>query len=76
MQELSPNEFQEMLDENGEISAAYLSKEDKEKISLVRMIHHARGNARIKCNLCNGTGFSNNGRGPFECPRCQGNRFV
>lgn len=64
-----------MLDENGEISAAYLSKEDKEKIGLVRMIHHARGNARLMCTLCKGTGLSN-GTGPWECHACRGNRFV
>ncbi|MBE6388300.1 MAG: hypothetical protein E7045_09640 [Lentisphaerae bacterium] len=71
MQELSPKEFQEILDENGEISPKYLSAEDREKISLANMIRNAKSAAGFRCMTCQGTGFCPVG-GNITCSVCNG----
>ena len=72
MQELSPQEFQEILDENGEISPKYLSVKDREKIRLAKMIRNAKC-AGYKCTWCKGTGFQQNGN--VTCSHCNGLGF-
>ncbi len=37
---------------------------------------HEQGSVgNLVCNLCKGTGRSNNGTGPFKCPWCKGSGF-
>ena len=71
MKELPPNEFQDILDENGEIAPSNLSMEEKGKLSLALMLQHAKSSAGMRCFACKGTCFfppnSN-----FTCTACNG----
>lgn len=71
MQELSPEEFQNMLDENGDLSSKHISKEDKDKILLTLMMQHAHCDSRMRCLFCKGSRFYPVG-GNFVCPYCNG----
>ena len=71
MQELSPDEFKEILDENGEIAPQNLSRAEKEKLLFLEGILNARCDSGMRCQFCKGTRFyppnSN-----FKCTYCNG----
>ena len=71
MQELSPDEFARILDDDGQLAPKNLTSEEKEKLCLALMMQHARCESMMRCNFCKGTKFFPPG-GNFECPYCKG----
>ena len=71
MIELTPSDFKEMLDNEGNIGFDELSEEQKALLVFADMIKQTNGaSAGIRCYLCDGTGWQKNS--PYECPACHG----
>ena len=71
MQELSPDEFARILDDDGQLDPKNLTREEKEKLCLALMMQHARCESMQRCYFCEGTRFYPVG-GNFPCPYCNG----
>ena len=71
MQELSPDEYKDILDENGEIAPPYLSSKERETLNLVKILQHARCDSAMRCFFCKGTMFFPIGSN-FKCVHCNG----
>ena len=69
MPELRPDEFEKMLDPNGEIVSDKLSEEQKKVLFFAKLLKHPTGaGAGMRCFFCKGTGFQNGT--DFSCPHC------
>lgn len=69
MQELTPKEYADLLNEEGELALEKMSDEQKLTLLLAKTLK-ASGGASLRsiCSLCNGTGKKNG----WECTFCHG----
>ena len=71
MSELRPDEFEKMLDSDGEIVSDKLSEEEKKILLFAKLLKHPTGaSVGIRCIHCDGTGFQKNSN--FTCNICNG----
>ena len=75
MTELTPRDFENMLDAEGNINTAGLSKNQKKILALVDMIKLAGGaNVKTECPVCKGSRRQAPGS-PLACSFCNGDGF-
>ena len=71
MSELRPDEFEKMLDSDGEIVSDKLSEEEKKILLFSKLLQHSSGaSAGIRCLSCGGSGFQKGTN--FTCFACNG----
>lgn len=71
MSELRPDEFEKMLNSDGEIVSDKLSEEQKKTLMFAKLLRHPRGaSAGIRCFSCGGSGFQKGSN--FTCYACNG----
>ena len=71
MPELRPDEFEKMLDSDGEIVSEKLSDEQKKILLFAKLLRRPTGaSAGMRCFHCGGSGFQNGTN--FTCNFCNG----
>lgn len=71
MSELRPDEFEKMLDSDGEIVSDKFSEEEKKILLFSQLLQHSSGaSAGIRCFSCGGSGFQKGTN--FTCFACNG----
>ena len=69
MQELTPKEYADLLNEDGELALEMMSDEQKLTLLLAKTLEPSGGaSLRTTCSLCNGRGQRNG----VECYFCHG----
>ena len=69
MQELTPKEYADLLNEEGELALEKMSDEQKLTLLLAKTLKASGGaSLRSTCSFCNGTGKKNG----WECTFCHG----
>lgn len=75
MQELTPKEYADLLNEDGELLSDKMSDEQKLTLLLAKTLKSSDGASAggRRCSLCNGTGFQSGSM--FTCPWCHGKGY-